>query len=176
VSNRLIFVSCGQLTTEEKSLGLAVKSAIDTTLGFEAYFAESVHDLEALGRNVFDALRRCSGAVVFLHNGVSANLLYGCEQLNLQHDCRRAGIWLCGSAAHLVRLEEERWRDGQAEGLGRLQVDDPLEPHDLLHRQGARFRTLSQVIPEGRYPAVPLRQARAVRHEPSKLCPCPVQG
>jgi hypothetical protein len=67
VSNRLIFVSCGQLTTEEKSLGLAVKSAIDATLGFEAYFAESVHDLEALGRNVFDALRRCSGAVVFLH-------------------------------------------------------------------------------------------------------------
>jgi hypothetical protein len=114
--------------------------------------------------------------VRFRSCGVSANLLYGCEQLNLQHDCRRAGIWLCGSAAHLVRLEEERWRDGQAEGLGRLQVDDPLEPHDLLHRQGARFRTLSQVIPEGRYPAVPLRQARAVRHEPSKLCPCPVQG
>jgi hypothetical protein len=108
--------------------------------------------------------------------GVSANLLYGCEQLNRQNDSRRAGIWLCGSAAHLVRLEEERWRDGQAEGLGRLQVEDPLEPHDLLHRQGARCRTLSQVSPAGRDPAVPLMPARAVRHEPSKLCPCPVHG
>jgi hypothetical protein len=67
VSNSLIFVSCGRLTTEEKSLGLAIKSAIDATPGFEAYFAESVHDFEALGRNIFDALRRCSGAVVFLH-------------------------------------------------------------------------------------------------------------
>ncbi|MFQ5757659.1 MAG: hypothetical protein ACE5H7_16395 [Acidiferrobacterales bacterium] len=67
MSDRLIFVSCGQLTEEEKSLGLAVKDAIDATPGFEAYFAESVHDLEALGRNIFDALRRCSGAVAFLH-------------------------------------------------------------------------------------------------------------
>ena len=55
------------MTDEERSLGLAVKSAIDSTPGFEAYFAESVHDLDSLGRNIFDALRRCAGAVVFLH-------------------------------------------------------------------------------------------------------------
>ena len=67
MSNRIIFISCGQLTGDEKSLGLAVKSAIDATPGFEAYFAETVHDLEALGRNIFDALGQCSGAVVFLH-------------------------------------------------------------------------------------------------------------
>jgi hypothetical protein len=107
-------------------------------------------------------------------SGVSANLLYGCEQLNLQNESRRAGIWLCGSAAHLVRLAEERWRDGQAEGLGRLQVDDPLDPHDLRHWQGARLRTRSHGIPEGSDPAVHLMPARAVRHEPCKLCPCPV--
>ena len=67
MNNQRIFVSCGQRAHEEKSLGLAVKSLIDATLGFEAYFAESVHDLDALGRNVFDALCGCSGAVVFLH-------------------------------------------------------------------------------------------------------------
>jgi hypothetical protein len=65
--DRVIFVSCGQLTNDEKCLGLAVKSAIDSTAGFEAYFAESVHDLEALGQNIFSALSRCSGAVVFFH-------------------------------------------------------------------------------------------------------------
>lgn len=64
---KLIFVSCGQLTDEERSLGLAVKSAIDASPGFEAYFAESVHDLDTLGHNIFDALGRCAGAVVFLH-------------------------------------------------------------------------------------------------------------
>jgi hypothetical protein len=107
--------------------------------------------------------------------GVSANLLDGCAPCNLPHDSRRAGIGLGGSAAHLVRREEERWRDGQAEGLGRLQGDAQREPHDLLHRQGARFRPRSKVIPAGSYPAGPLMQARAVRHAPAKLGPCPVQ-
>src|SRR4029453_14715711 len=40
-----------------------------------------------------------------------------------------------GSADHLGRLEEEGWRDGQAQGLGGLQVDHQLERHRLLHRQ-----------------------------------------
>ena len=67
-NKRLIFVSCGQLTEEEKQLGNAVKSLIDDTEGFEAYFAESVHDLSVLANHIFDALHRCSGAISFLHN------------------------------------------------------------------------------------------------------------
>ena len=64
---KLIFVSCGQLTDEEKQLGSAVKNLIDSTDDFEAYFAESVHDLDALVRHIFEALHRCSGAVIILH-------------------------------------------------------------------------------------------------------------
>jgi len=52
-NKRLIFVSCGQLTEEEKQLGNAVKSLIDDTEGFEAYFAESVHDLSVLANHIF---------------------------------------------------------------------------------------------------------------------------
>ena len=59
MSNLLIFVSCGQLTAEEKYLGLAVKSTIDATPEFEAYFAESVHDLESLGHT---SSMRCADA------------------------------------------------------------------------------------------------------------------
>ena len=66
-NNKLIFVSCGQVTEEEKQLGSAVKCLIDGTKDFEAYFAETVHDLSALGHHIFDALRRCSGAICFLH-------------------------------------------------------------------------------------------------------------
>jgi hypothetical protein len=65
--NKLIFVSCGQLTAEEKNLGTAVKAEIDRTPGLEGYFAETVHDLAALAHHVFDALWRCAGAVLFLH-------------------------------------------------------------------------------------------------------------
>jgi hypothetical protein len=67
-NKKLIFVSCGQLTDEEKQLGNAVKSLIDGTDDFEAYFAETVHDLTALAHHIFEALHRCSGAISFLHN------------------------------------------------------------------------------------------------------------
>ncbi|MDQ5986520.1 MAG: hypothetical protein CSYNP_02250 [Syntrophus sp. SKADARSKE-3] len=65
---KLIFVSCGQLTEAEKQLGTAVKNAIDNTDDFEAYFAETVHDLTALAHHILEALRLCSGAISFLHN------------------------------------------------------------------------------------------------------------
>jgi hypothetical protein len=67
LSDHLIFVSCGQLTPEEKTLGLLVKAVIEGTPGFRAYFAEAVQNLEGLSANVFDAIRRCAGAVVVLH-------------------------------------------------------------------------------------------------------------
>lgn len=64
----LIFVSCGQATVPEKDLGVLLKGTIEAMPGFEAYFAETVQDLDTLGGNVFDALRRCAGAVVVLHD------------------------------------------------------------------------------------------------------------
>lgn len=65
--DRLIFVSCGQLTPAEKQLGRRVKVVIDSHEGFKAYLADAVQNLASLGDHVFDALRRCAGAVVFLH-------------------------------------------------------------------------------------------------------------
>ena len=68
MSKNLIFVSCGQLTEAERTLGTLLKVVIDGTPGFEAYFAETVHDLEALARHVLDGLRGCAGAVVVLQD------------------------------------------------------------------------------------------------------------
>lgn len=68
MSKSLIFVSCGQLTEAEKTLGALLKVVIDGTPGFEAYFAETVHDFEALARHVLDGLRRCAGAVIVLQD------------------------------------------------------------------------------------------------------------
>jgi hypothetical protein len=65
---RLIFISCGQQTEEEKSLGLQIQAMIDGTAEFEAYFAQSVQDLDSLSQNIFEALSKCSGAIIFLHN------------------------------------------------------------------------------------------------------------
>lgn len=67
MADRLIFISCGQRRPEEKELGTAVKSLIDSKPGYKAYFAEYVQSLDALARNVFDGLRKCSGLIAFLH-------------------------------------------------------------------------------------------------------------
>jgi hypothetical protein len=68
MAKHLIFVSCGQLTEAEKTLGVLIKTVIDGTPGFESYFAETVQDVEALGRHVLDGIRRCVGAVVVLQD------------------------------------------------------------------------------------------------------------
>jgi hypothetical protein len=45
---RLIFVSCGQLNEEERSLGHRIKADIDATDGYEGYFADTVQDFTGL--------------------------------------------------------------------------------------------------------------------------------
>ena len=67
MANRLVFVSCGQLRSEERQLGQRIKTEIDATDGFKAYFADSVQSLSGLSEHIFDALRRCTAAVVVLH-------------------------------------------------------------------------------------------------------------
>lgn len=67
MTDKLIFVSCGQQTDDEKKLGTAVKQLIDSKSGYKAYFAEYVQNLDGLSKNVFDGLRRCSGLISFLH-------------------------------------------------------------------------------------------------------------
>jgi hypothetical protein len=62
-----IFVSCGQGTPDEKALGLAIKGTIDSTPGFEGFFAESVQSFQSLSEHLLAALADCSGAVVALH-------------------------------------------------------------------------------------------------------------
>ena len=65
---KLVFVSCGQSTDEEKSLGAAVADLVDNRSGFCAYLAAQVHDLDGLSDNIFEALRNCSGMVAILHS------------------------------------------------------------------------------------------------------------
>jgi len=67
MTDKLIFVSCGQQTDDEKKLGASVKQLIDSKPGYKAYFAEYVQSLDGLSKNVFDGLRRCSGLISFLH-------------------------------------------------------------------------------------------------------------
>lgn len=67
MTDKLIFVSCGQQTAEEKRVGASVKQLVDSKPGYKAYFAEYVRSLDALAKNIFDGLRMCSGVISFMH-------------------------------------------------------------------------------------------------------------
>jgi hypothetical protein len=62
-----IFVSCGQFTDAEKSLGKAIVRMIREITGADAFFAETVQDLNGLDANILGALRDCSAFITVLH-------------------------------------------------------------------------------------------------------------
>jgi hypothetical protein len=87
VTDRLIFVSCGQLRQEENQLGQRIKAEIDATPGFKAYFADTVQDLAGLWEHIFDTVRRCAAAVVILH---PRGRIRGADN---QHYGIRSSVW-----------------------------------------------------------------------------------
>src|SRR5215831_16930129 len=66
-----------------------------------------------------------------------------------------------------VRLCEDRRGNTEAEGLGRLGVDDQLELPRVLHGQLRRFLTLQDAVDVVSAPLECLRQLRSVGHEAS---------
>ena len=52
-----VFISCGQKTEKEVSIGLAVRDYFKKVRGFETYFAQRVHDPEGLTENIFRHLK-----------------------------------------------------------------------------------------------------------------------
>lgn len=64
----IVFISCGQFTEEERTLGVAVVSLVKELTPFEPYFAEEQSSFEGLTQHVFNALNRCVGFVGIMHH------------------------------------------------------------------------------------------------------------
>jgi hypothetical protein len=64
----LVFISCGQFSDEERSLGKAVEELIREHTAFDAYFAENQNSLQGLSENIFDSLKRASGFIAIMHH------------------------------------------------------------------------------------------------------------
>jgi hypothetical protein len=64
----LVFISCGQYTDQEKSLGIAIANTVKEMTGCEGYFAENQNSLQGLTQHIFVALSRAAGFIAVMHH------------------------------------------------------------------------------------------------------------
>jgi hypothetical protein len=64
---RRVFISCGQQSEEEISLGKAIAQVAKDRTGIDGYFAEYQHSLDGLTRNIFNAIHSASAFIAVIH-------------------------------------------------------------------------------------------------------------
>lgn len=64
---KLVFVSCGQVTDQEKELGNTLVRLVEELPGVKAFFAQNVESLDGLSENIFDAIKRSSAFIAIMH-------------------------------------------------------------------------------------------------------------
>lgn len=83
----IVFISCGQVTERERNLGTAVAALVRELTPYEPYFAENQSSLEALTRNVLEALNHSVGLIAIMHPR-------GLVKFNGNSECTRASVWI----------------------------------------------------------------------------------
>ncbi|MGO9209897.1 MAG: hypothetical protein ACLPXM_00390 [Terriglobales bacterium] len=104
MTKSFVFVSCGQYTEAEKSLGRAIIETVKSATGLDAFFAEEVHDLNGLDSNILAALRDCAALIVVMHPRGRIVRPGGSELV-------RASVWIeqeIAIATYIQRVERRR--------------------------------------------------------------------
>jgi len=65
---KIIFISCGQYSQEEKKLGEKIYELIKGKTQYQPYYADKQTSLKGLTDNIFNQLNKCIGIVAILHN------------------------------------------------------------------------------------------------------------
>ena len=63
----VIFVSCGQRSTDEKSLGNEMCEMVKELTPFDAYFAEKITSLHGLTSSIFPSINSACGFIFVMH-------------------------------------------------------------------------------------------------------------
>jgi hypothetical protein len=104
MSNRIIFISCGQYSPEERRLGRAIVQLVDRIPGMKAYFADEVQDLKGLDSNILTKLRECAGFITVMHPRGKISRPDGSELV-------RASVWIeqeIAIATYINEVEKRR--------------------------------------------------------------------
>ncbi len=83
----MIFISCGQVTEDEKKLGAQVCKLVEELTPCKGYFAENQSSLEGLTKNILEALNQCAGLIVIMHPRGTVTFPTGHQQV-------RGSVWI----------------------------------------------------------------------------------
>jgi len=133
-----IFISCGQYTEAERSLGKTIKKMVESVTGRDAFFAEEVQDLNGLDVNILAALRDCAAFVTVLHPRGEITRPDGTELV-------RASVWIEQEIAIATYIQRVEKRPLPViafihESVGREGI------RDLLHLNPIAFSDESDVL------------------------------
>lgn len=102
MSRPFIFISCGQFTDAEKSLGKSIASAVKSITGLNTFFAEEVHDLNGLDSSILESLRDATAFITVLHPRGTIKRPDGSTRV-------RASVWIeqeIAIATYIQRVEK----------------------------------------------------------------------
>jgi len=135
--SKVIFISCGQCGEAEIQLGKEIAKTV-RSLGFQAFFAEEVQDLDGLDTSILRALHDCAAFITVLHPRGKIRTPDG-------RTITRASVWIeqeIAIAAYIQHIEKRklpviafRHADVSLEGI-----------RQLLHLNPIRFATEADVI------------------------------
>jgi hypothetical protein len=146
---QIIFISCGQVTDEEKKLGAAICRLVEELTPFRPYFAEYQSSLDGLSKNILGALDKAVGLIAVLHPRGVVRFPDGSERV-------RASVWveqeiavasyltqIAGRKLHLaaythILVEREGMRDQLLLNPQNFSTSEQVLAHltDLLPRWG----------------------------------------
>jgi len=137
VEKPLVFISCGQLTQAEKSLGSSIAALVQELTPFQPFFAEQESSLTGLVTNILGSLDRAAGFIAVMHpRGVVATP---------KDTHTRASVWVeqeIAIAAHLAHVQKRKLKvqtyahtDIKLEGM-----------REQLHLNPVRFADEQEVL------------------------------
>jgi hypothetical protein len=168
VSNNFIFISCGQYSKAEKSLGRQIAAMVKKNTGLESFFAEDVQDLTGLDDNILKALRDCAGFITVLHPR-------GTITRPGTSDITRASVWIeqeIAVATYIKRVEKRqlpiiafKHSSVGREGIRELLQLNPIEFSDESEVLAALPNLLKSWTPEPSRVELQLCSERMSQHQ-----------
>ena len=164
----IVFVSCGQYSEEEISLGKAVERLVEETTGVTAYFAENQNSLQALSENIFHSLRRAAGFIAIMHHRGTVKTPHGTHirgSVWIEQEIAIAAFLTASGQSFPVIVYQQTDEDGvsiKREGVREQLRLDPV----AFHNADDVLRDLNLRIETGKFaPQKSNGQTRSAREE-----------